>query len=212
MTEDKPLFTGMMSNSAPFTTEEKIAELIEKGYVGLDADFEYIPETDRDAFFAFLDNARERLHQYGFFLQVDLAPKTCAQQPGLLYVAHDYAGIGSIADTVLLMTYEWGYAYGPPMAIAPLPQVEAVVRSRRSRPGRSSWAFRTTGMTGPCPTNPVGGRSLWETKKPSVWPRRSARRSNLIPFLRHLRFSIKQRAPSTRYGLRMPAVSRPSLT
>lgn len=102
--------------------------LIEKGYVGLDADFEYIPETDRDAFFAFLDNARERLHQYGFFLQVDLAPKTYAQQPGLLYVAHDYAVIGSIADTVLLMTYEWGYAYGPPMAIAPLPQVEAVVR------------------------------------------------------------------------------------
>lgn len=96
--------------------------------MGLDADFEYIPETDRDAFFAFLDNARERLHQYGFFLQVDLAPKTCAQQPGLLYVAHDYAVIGSIADTVLLMTYEWGYAYGPPMAIAPLPQVEAVVR------------------------------------------------------------------------------------
>lgn len=33
MTEDKPLFTGMMSNSTPFTTEEKIAELIEKGYV-----------------------------------------------------------------------------------------------------------------------------------------------------------------------------------
>ena len=33
VTEDKPLFTGMMSNSAPFTTEEKIAELIEKGYV-----------------------------------------------------------------------------------------------------------------------------------------------------------------------------------
>lgn len=101
--------------------------LIEKGYVGLDADFEYIPETDRDAFFAFLDNARERLHQYGFFLQVDLAPKTCAQQPGLLYVAHDYAVIGSIADTVLLMTYEWGYAYGPPMAVAPLGQVRAVL-------------------------------------------------------------------------------------
>ena len=33
MTEDAPLFTGMMSNSTPFTTEEKIAELIEKGYV-----------------------------------------------------------------------------------------------------------------------------------------------------------------------------------
>ena len=102
--------------------------MIEKGYVGLDADFEYIQEADKEAFFGFLEYARERLHQYGFFLQVDLAPKTYAQQPGLLYVAHDYAVIGAIADTVLLMTYEWGYAYGPPMAIAPLPQVEAVAR------------------------------------------------------------------------------------
>ncbi|MDO4492247.1 MAG: FAD-binding protein [Clostridia bacterium] len=33
MDPEKPLFTGMMSNSAAFTTEEKIAELIEKGYM-----------------------------------------------------------------------------------------------------------------------------------------------------------------------------------
>lgn len=71
-----------------------------------------------------MEYARERLHQYGFFLQIDLAPKTYAKQPGLLYASHDYTVISSIADTVLLMTYEWGYAYGPPMAIAPLPQVK----------------------------------------------------------------------------------------
>lgn len=102
--------------------------MLEKGYIGLDADFEYIEEADREAFFAFLGNARDRLHRYGFFLHVDLAPKTYAAQPGLLYAAHDYAVIGAIADSVLLMTYEWGYAYGPPMAVAPLPQVEAVLR------------------------------------------------------------------------------------
>lgn len=33
ITDDKPLFTGMMSNSAGFTNEEKIAELIEQGYM-----------------------------------------------------------------------------------------------------------------------------------------------------------------------------------
>ena len=33
ITEDKALFSGMMSNSAGFTNEEKIAELIEKGYM-----------------------------------------------------------------------------------------------------------------------------------------------------------------------------------
>ena len=102
--------------------------MLEKGYLGLDADFEYIEEKDREAFVRFLGNARDRLHQYGLFLHVDLAPKTSAQQPGLLYAAHDYGVIGAIADSVLLMTYEWGYAYGPPMAVAPLPQVEAVLR------------------------------------------------------------------------------------
>ena len=78
--------------------------MLEKGYLGLDADFEYIEEKDREAFFRFLGNARDRLHQYGLFLHVDLAPKTSAQQPGLLYAAHDYGVIGAIADSVLLMT------------------------------------------------------------------------------------------------------------
>ena len=32
-----------------------------------------------------------------------------------------------MADHVLLMTYEWGYTYGPPMAVAPLNQVRRVV-------------------------------------------------------------------------------------
>lgn len=100
----------------------------EKGYRGLDADFEYIAAEDAAAYLTFLGHARDLLHARGLFLHVDLAPKTYAGQPGLLYVAHDYAAIGAIADSVLVMSYEWGYAYGPPMAVAPLPQVEAVLR------------------------------------------------------------------------------------
>jgi spore germination protein len=98
------------------------------GYRVLDSDFEFIAREDAEAYFAFLGYARDRLHDYGFRLHVDLAPKSYADQPGLLYEAHDYARIGSIADQVLLMTYEWGYAYGPPMAVAPLPQVERVLQ------------------------------------------------------------------------------------
>lgn len=82
--------------------------MLEKGYLGLDVDFEYVEERDKEAFFHFLGRARERLHQDGFFLHVDLAPKTHAQQSGPLYAAHDYSVIGAIADSVLLMTYEWG--------------------------------------------------------------------------------------------------------
>lgn len=108
--------------------ENLIQVMLAKGYHILDSDFEFIRGEDAEAYFSFLRNARDRLHEQGFFLHVDLAPKSYAAQPGLLYEAHNYSVIGSIADQVLIMTYEWGYAYGPPMAVAPLPQVERVLR------------------------------------------------------------------------------------
>ena len=99
----------------------------QKGYLGLDVDFEYINPDDREAFTRFLQNVTNRLHANGYFVNTDLAPKTSGDQPGLLYESHDYKAIGEISDFVLLMTYEWGYTYGPPMAVAPLNKVREVV-------------------------------------------------------------------------------------
>ncbi len=105
---------------------ELVAVMERKGYRGLDIDFEYVRAEDEDAFLVFISNAVELMHENGYFVNVDLAPKTSASQQGLLYEAHDYPAIGALADTVLLMTYEWGYTFGPPMAIAPLNQVRRV--------------------------------------------------------------------------------------
>lgn len=99
----------------------------EKGYGGIDIDFEYILAEDRDFFTGFVQRAVEVMHPFGFTVSVALAPKTSADQKGLLYEGKDYAAIGSAADEVLLMTYEWGYKYGPPMAVAPLNMVKRVV-------------------------------------------------------------------------------------
>lgn len=107
--------------------DKTIAVMKEKGYLGLDIDFEFVDAEDAGDFQNFLRRATERMHAEGFFVNVDLAPKTSAAQTGLLYEAHDYAAIGALADTVLLMTYEWGYTYGPPMAVAPLNKVRQVV-------------------------------------------------------------------------------------
>lgn len=104
-----------------------VDNMITKGYVGLDIDFEYIPPEDAEGYLTFIQKAVTRLHEYGFFVHVDLAPKTSAEQRGLLYEAHDYSRIGAIADQVLIMTYEWGYIYGPPMAVAPIDQVRRVL-------------------------------------------------------------------------------------
>lgn len=99
----------------------------QKGYVGLDIDFEFVAAEDREAFIGFVENAVATLSPYGFFVNTDLAPKSSATQAGLLYEAHDYAALGAASDTLFLMTYEWGYTYGPPMAVAPINRVREVV-------------------------------------------------------------------------------------
>ena len=101
--------------------------LVAKRYDAVDVDFEYILADDRDAYIDFIDDLREAANERGKRVFVSLAPKTSADQPGLLYEAHDYAALGEAADRALLMTYEWGYTYGPPQAIAPIDQVRRVV-------------------------------------------------------------------------------------
>ncbi len=100
----------------------------QRGYGGVDVDFEYIPPADRERYAAFIAMLRCELGKHGYTVMVALAPKTFAGQKGLLYEAHDYALLGQAADDVLLMTYEWGYSRSEPMAVAPINKVRQVVQ------------------------------------------------------------------------------------
>lgn len=118
-----------------FTSDELQKKLIEnilqvmndKGYKGVNIDFENVLPEDREAYNKFLQLAVDSLHPKGYFVSTSLAPKTSEQQGGLLYTAHDYAAHGKIADFVVLMTYEWGYRAGPPQAISPINKMREVV-------------------------------------------------------------------------------------
>ena len=85
--------------------------LEEKGYRGLDVDFEYVFPEDASAYAAFLGRLTALLNPLGYPVIAALAPKTSADQPGLLYEAHNYRAIAEAVNEVLLMTYEWGYTY-----------------------------------------------------------------------------------------------------
>ena len=63
----------------------------------------------------------------GYPVIAAVAPKTTREQEGQLYEGHDYALLGQAADYLFVMTYEWGYTYGPPLPVAPLPNVRAVL-------------------------------------------------------------------------------------
>ena len=107
--------------------DEILAELNSKGYTGVDVDFEYILSEDRDYFTTFVALMTNILNEAGYTVSVALAPKTSADQRGLLYEGKDYAGLGAAANSVLLMTYEWGYTYSSPMAVAPINKVRQVI-------------------------------------------------------------------------------------
>ena len=99
----------------------------EKGYSGVNFDFEYVYPEDRENYNAFLRRVVARLHPEGYIVSTALAPKISSDQQGLLYEAHDYKAQGEIVDFVFLMTYEWGWAGGRPWAIAPINEVRKVL-------------------------------------------------------------------------------------
>ncbi len=105
----------------------------EKNYGGIDIDFEYILAEDRIAFAEFVTRVRMAANAAGYPVSVALAPKTSDDQAGLLYGGKDYRLLGEAANQVLLMTYEWGYTYGPPMAVAPIHKVREVVEYALTR-------------------------------------------------------------------------------
>ncbi|MFA9423692.1 MAG: glycosyl hydrolase family 18 protein [Sedimentibacter sp.] len=107
--------------------ENVLKNLKEKGYYGLDIDFEYVRPEDKEAFVNFIKKITERLNSQGFEVFTALAPKISSTQEGLLYEAHDYSAIGDASNKSLLMTYEWGYTFGPPMAVAPVDKVREVL-------------------------------------------------------------------------------------
>lgn len=90
-------------------------------------DFEFLPPDQREAYNNFLRKAADRLHAEGLLISTALAPKTSREQAGQWYEAHDYRAHGEIVDFVVLMTYEWGYSGGPPMAVSPISEVEKVI-------------------------------------------------------------------------------------
>ncbi|MBD1383484.1 glycosyl hydrolase family 18 protein [Metabacillus arenae] len=114
------------------TIQNKLLDNIVKtakkyGFRDIHFDMEYLRPQDREAYNKFLIKARERFKKEGWLISTALAPKTSGEQKGKWYEAHDYKAHGEIVDFVVIMTYEWGYSGGPPMAVSPIGPVKEVL-------------------------------------------------------------------------------------
>ena len=166
--------------------ENIFAALSRRRYAGVNLNIEYVYPFDRESYNQFLRRLSGLLHERGWYLTTAIAPKESADQEGLLYTAHDYAAHGRWADWVVLMTYEWGYTYGPPMAVAPKSTLWAA----------SCWVCPTTATAGACP----GGRETrpWSSPTPP-------RRTSPSPSARSFAMTAPPRPPGS--PIPMPPVS-----
>ena len=80
------LISSVVNN--PSYTDNLIQNMLSlmerKGYQGVDIDFEFILAEDRDAFTAFVQRVADTMRANGYHTSVALAPKTSADQRGLL--------------------------------------------------------------------------------------------------------------------------------
>lgn len=122
--------TIILSNEAlqDRVLNQALQVMAEKGYRGLDFDFEYLGSENRARYVRFLEKARQLLKARGYLISAALAPKLRAVQRGVLYEGHDYQAIGQVVDFIFFMTYEWGWSGGSPMAVSPLNLMRQVMQ------------------------------------------------------------------------------------
>lgn len=99
-----------------------------KGYRGVNMDFEHLYPEDRESYNSFIQRLVAEAHPNGIPVAVTVGPKTSDDRTNPWMGAFDYRALGNLADQVILMTFEWGWVGGPPMAIAPLNMVRQVLQ------------------------------------------------------------------------------------
>lgn len=104
-----------------------INTVTDKGYDGVDIDFEYLTLQQKEGYISFIANLSQALHNIGKILVVAVPPMTSRDQRSILVDGIDYLSLGLYADFILIMAYEYGYRFGPPLAISPINQVTRVL-------------------------------------------------------------------------------------
>ena len=106
-----------------------VAFIVDRGFDGLDIDYEALRATQRNDFSQFIRELAAELHEHDKLLGVGLHPKTGEGNPAEDNGSHaqDWAQLAKYADRMYLMSFGEHYAGGEPGPIASLPWVERVV-------------------------------------------------------------------------------------
>ena len=126
---DKKLTHTVLSN--PTATRNFVKQVVtlvrDKGYDGIDLDYEGMMKEDRDPYSAVLKDLAAELHSRGKILSVTVHAKFSEPGSWDANIAHDYRAIGAVADRVRIMAYDHHYSGGAPGCIAPIDWIAKIL-------------------------------------------------------------------------------------
>lgn len=105
--------------------------LIEKGFQGVNIDFENVPSRDQIYVTAFFRELAMALHSRNLLVTASLPAKTYDDNRSSHSGAFNYKALSPYLDFVVLMTYDEHYSGGPAGPVASYPWVEKVVKYAR---------------------------------------------------------------------------------
>jgi len=174
-----------MSGQAGQSTIASIVDVaVSEGFRGINIDFENMYPEDRQLHTGFMAALSDAAHARGLTLSNAMAPKW-ADWPTLPWVGtFDYAALAPFLDFTMLMTYEWGWSGGPPMAIAPVNLVRRVLDYAVTRiPARKIlMGYPCTDTIGRC----LRPQASWQIRSLCLRRGRSPRASAKISILTRL--------------------------
>ncbi len=98
-----------------------------KGYYGLNIYIQYLTECNQPLIEIFVKRLTDRLHGEGFRVELTLTPRPILERTDIYLEDIDYTNLSQFVDTLQLLSYEWGYSYGPPACVTPINLARAVL-------------------------------------------------------------------------------------
>src|SRR5690606_32403599 len=125
------IFAGHWGYLAPHLRPAHVAAIValveDRGYDGIDIDYEMFALETREVFSTFIEELAAALHERGRLLAVTVHAKTVDQSPFPSAAAQDWVRLAATADIFNLMTYDYTNRNEPPGPVASIPWAVDVV-------------------------------------------------------------------------------------
>lgn len=94
-----------------------------EGYYGLNLYIQYVTPENLRSVEEYINLTATELNARGYPLFVTITPSSFLVNERPQYELIDFSRIGEYANKILLLSYQWGFSYGPPAAVTDLTKV-----------------------------------------------------------------------------------------